>query len=162
MAINVTTLSGAITSSQTSFGVASVTNIPIPNNQTGIGQSLLLIDQEFMQPYAVNGTVVSVIRGVGGTAAAAHGSGAQVQSGLPSDFGPFSEIWSGQTMGVNSISGAQTSAASWLSGTADVIPVQSGNYVLKGAAIDAMTLAVPTVANDGQIISIYSDAAFAH
>jgi hypothetical protein len=162
MAITVTTLTGAITSSQTSFGVGSVANIPIPNNQTGLGQMFFLIDQEFMQPYNVVGTVPYVVRGVNGTAAAAHASGAQVQVGLPSDFGQFSEIWSGQTMGANVIAAAQTSPAQWLSGLADVIPVQSGNYILKGVAIDAMTLALPTVANDGQIISIYSDAAFAH
>jgi hypothetical protein len=89
MALNSTTLSGAITSSQTSFGVASATGISVPNNQTGSGFTFLLVEQEFMFVTGVTGTVVSVLRGQGGTQAVAHGITAAVVAGLPSDFPGF-------------------------------------------------------------------------
>lgn len=164
MAINVTTLSGAITSQQTSFGVASVTGITAPNNQTGAGITLLQIDQEQMLiTTAPNGTSLNnVVRGWNSTPAQAHLNGAEVLSGNPSDFPTLSALWPNPNVQVKSISASQSLPSQWLSGTADVIPPVAGNYTLKGAAIDAMTLALPAVINDGDIIMIYSDAAFAH
>lgn len=89
MALVATTLSGAITTSVTSFGVASATNITVPNNQTGVGITFLLVENELMLVTGVSGTVVSVSRGYNGTQAAAHGATAPVISGLGSDFAGF-------------------------------------------------------------------------
>ena len=51
-----------------------------------------------------------------------------------------------------------------LTGSADAInPHASGNYVVKTAGVDAMTLAAPTVGtDDGLSISVYSDTTNAH
>ena len=78
MAITATTLSGAITSNQISFGVASATGIAAPNFQTATGITYLFVDQELMLVTGIVGTVVSVVRGFNGTAAMAHVSGVAV------------------------------------------------------------------------------------
>lgn len=51
-----------------------------------------------------------------------------------------------------------------LSGTTDVIaPHQSGNYIIKTAGVDAMTIGAPTVGVDDNLsIAIFSDTANAH
>ena len=51
-----------------------------------------------------------------------------------------------------------------LTGTADVInPHVSGNYIIKTAGVDAMTLKAPTVGVDDNLsIAIFSDTLFAH
>ena len=65
MSINNTTLTAAITQSQTSFAVISTTGIVTPNFQTGTGITMLLVDEEYMLVVGVNTTtlVVSVVRG---------------------------------------------------------------------------------------------------
>ncbi len=95
MSLNATTLSGAITSTQNSFGVASATGITAPQNQTGTGFTYLLIENELMFVTGVTGTVVTVLRGQGGTQAAAHAASCPVVAGnggsltTPSDFAGF-------------------------------------------------------------------------
>jgi len=51
-----------------------------------------------------------------------------------------------------------------LTGSADVInPHVSGNYIIKTAGVDAMTLKAPTVGVDDNLsIAIFSDTLFAH
>jgi hypothetical protein len=51
-----------------------------------------------------------------------------------------------------------------LSGSADVIPPhQAGNYIVKTAGVDAMTLGAPTPGTDDNLsISIFSDTLNAH
>ena len=89
MALATTTLSGAITSTQFSFGVASATNITVPNFQTGTGITFLLIENEMMLVTGVAGTVVNVVRGYNGTQSLAHAITAPVTSGLGVDFTQF-------------------------------------------------------------------------
>src|SRR5438552_134225 len=105
MAISATTLTGAITSQQTSFGVASVTGITAPNNQTGAGVTILLIDQEYILVTAPpNGTALSaLVRGYNGSASAAHASGAQVQIGGMSDFPTALELYTGNPLVASSM-----------------------------------------------------------
>lgn len=91
MSLAYTTLSGAITSSQSQFGVTSATNITGANFQgsTVIGGSTvtyLLVEQEVMQVITIAGTVVSVKRGMLGTRAMAHASLSPCLSGLSTDF----------------------------------------------------------------------------
>lgn len=89
MAITATTLSGAINANQTSFGVASASGITNPVYPTGSGFTYLFVDNELMFVTNVTGTVVSVLRGQGGTSAVAHASACPVLIGLPSDFASF-------------------------------------------------------------------------
>ncbi len=51
-----------------------------------------------------------------------------------------------------------------LTGTTDVLdPHNSGNYIVKAGAIDAMTLAAPTAGvDDGVTINVWSDTLFVH
>jgi hypothetical protein len=69
---NVTTLTGALTASQTSVTVASAAQLP-----TG-GGFLIQVDSELMLVTSINGTALNVVRGIGGTFAVSHKSGAAV------------------------------------------------------------------------------------
>jgi hypothetical protein len=89
MAINATTLSGAVGANDTSIGVVSATGITAPNFTTGVGVTYLFSEQELMQVLGLAGTVVSVARGWAGTVASAHASAAPIISGNPSDFAGF-------------------------------------------------------------------------
>lgn len=168
MAIVQTTLSGAITSSQTSFGVASATGITAPNFQTLVGITWLLIDQEFILVENVTGTVVSnSVRGVNSSVAQAHASGALVTAGAPADFLQIQENFSGGSLTTSKDYpfnlGSLNLPAIQLTGSADAInPSLPANYVIKTAGVDAMTIATPTVAQEGNYFYISSDTANAH
>jgi hypothetical protein len=69
--LNNTTLSSAITSSQRTMAVASVTGITA---QT----SFLLVDREMIDVRAISSTTLTTVRGANGTVAVAHASGAVV------------------------------------------------------------------------------------
>lgn len=82
------------------ISVTSATGIsaPVPNASltsgllaTSEAQSYLFVDRELMQVKAISGTSITVIRGVDGTAAVSHVSGALVFV-VP---GPAAGIWSG-------------------------------------------------------------------
>lgn len=66
-----TTLSAAITATQTQFSVASATGISL--------NSSLLIDNELMAVSAISSTRITVFRGLGGSVQQAHASAAKVQ-----------------------------------------------------------------------------------
>ena len=95
MALTATTLSAAITATQTTFTLASGTGIVVPNFTatppgTFVGTvGYLLIEQELMQIQQVNGAVVTVQRGYNGTLAVPHGATAPVLSGFSQDFFAF-------------------------------------------------------------------------
>lgn len=164
MSIVATTVSAAVTATQATVTVASTTNITAPNFQTGSGITLLLIDQEYMTVTAVNTTtlIVNVVRGVNGTAAAAHVNGAQVQSGGPTDFGTApTEILSSLLLSSLTI-GNEKSNAVFLSGSADALTGAPGYFVVKTAGVDAITLVTPTAAMEGNVIEVWSDTANAH
>lgn len=162
MSITSTTLSAAITASATSFAVASATGITAPNNQTGSGITLIQVDQEQMLVTAVAGTFISVVRGYNGTAGAAHASGALVQSGLLSDFAQLQENLT-PLQAALAIIAAYKQPAIFLTGLTDAIdPTKAAFYVIKSSAADLMTLAAPTAKEEGNIIEIASDVAFAH
>lgn len=166
MAITATTLSVAVASGPSGtdnfVNVASATGITAPNFTTGAGITWLLIDQEFMVVTAVNGTVISVLRGQGGTLAAPHVINTQVQIGLPGDFAEFGEFLKA-SMTSNQTEAAVNWPAIFLAGTADAIPAGvAGFYVIKSGSANAMTLAAPTAAQEGNVIQIWSDTLFAH
>lgn len=87
MAFNATTLSAAIGATDTVFSVASATGFTAPNFTTGVGIVYLSVEAEYMLVLGVSGTVITVQRGVAGSAASAHGASAPVLAGLPTDFG---------------------------------------------------------------------------
>jgi len=86
MALNATTLTAAIGTTDTTFAVGSVTGITAPNFTTGVGIAVLLIEQEYMQVLGVSGLVVTVQRGVAGSPVSPHGASCPVLSGAPGDF----------------------------------------------------------------------------
>lgn len=162
MAITATTLATAVTLTDTVINVASATGITAPNFTSGVGITWLLIDQEFMVVVGVTGTFVSVLRGQNGTAQAAHVVNGQVQIGLPTDYAAFGEFLQASLTGKQT-EGAVNWPATFLSGSADAIPAGvAGFYVVKTAGVNAMTLAAPTVAQEGNIIDIWSDTTNAH
>jgi len=83
-----TTLSAAVTNSQTYVQVASVTGIngygpnlkPVPSSASS-PQSNIYVDREQMLVLSISGTTLQVVRGVNGTTAHAHVSGQMVLSG---------------------------------------------------------------------------------
>ena len=90
-ALTKTTLSGAVTLSQTSFQVASATGIVAPNafggpSQTAGLNTTLVVDNESMTVEAVSGTIVTVVRGANGTKAVSHSAAAVVWVGNPNAF----------------------------------------------------------------------------
>lgn len=162
MSITSTTLSTAVDIRQNIFGVASATGITAPNFQTSVGITYLQVDQELMLVVSLSGTVVTVARGVLGTAQAAHASGALVQAGLPSDFTSQTEVSQATATGIETFA-SRIQQAVFLTGSADAVAFATpGYYVVKTAGVDAMTLATPTAAAEGNIIEIWSDTANAH
>jgi hypothetical protein len=162
MAITATTLSAAAGSSDTTINVTSATGITAPNNQTGSGITLLLIDQEYLCVVSVSGTAIGVLRAQYGTQAKAHSTKATVSIGLNSDFQKNQEIYA-NTSTIRSTTNAFVRPALILSGTTDAIdPSIPGYYVIKTGAADACTLITPTAAMEGNIIEIFSDTAYAH
>lgn len=162
MAITTTTVSAAVGLSDTSILVASATGITAPNNQTGTGITLLQIDQEYMYVVSVTGTTIGVLRGQGGTTSATHLKNAIVQIGLNTDFRKYIAIPADINPRLINYN-AQVRPAFVLSGSADAVdPTIPGFYLIKTAGVDAMTIATPTAASEGNIIEIYSDTANAH
>lgn len=98
MSINKTTLSGAVAALDTLIGVVSATGITAPVPTTGVGLTYLLIEQEMLKVTNLNGLSINVARGVQGTAAVAHASGAAVIVGGPADFPLFTPAISAVTI----------------------------------------------------------------
>ena len=166
MAITATTLSAAVAAgaagADTTINVASATGITAPNFTTGAGITYLLIDQEFMLVTGVSGTFVSVQRGILGSPAQPHVVNTQVQIGAPADFPAIAE-YVGRSLTAFEYVGQQNLQAVLLAGTADAIPsTVPGFYVVKSGTANAMMLAAPTAAAEGNIITVLSDTAFAH
>lgn len=89
MALNATTLSAAIGTTDTSVLLASITGVTSPNFQNGAGITYLFCEQEWMLVTSVGASAtvpVSVKRGVLGSPVSAHGVSAPVVAGLPADF----------------------------------------------------------------------------
>jgi hypothetical protein len=75
--LNNTTLSAAVADgSVRTFNVASATGINAPSFQDNTKNTFLYIDRELMNVENVQGTLVTVTRGLGGTMATGHASGA--------------------------------------------------------------------------------------
>jgi hypothetical protein len=74
-----TTLAAAVSSSSAkSFNLTSVTGVSAPSGSDYTKQTFLYVDRELVDVQSVSGTIVNVVRGIGGTFAASHASGAVV------------------------------------------------------------------------------------
>lgn len=93
MSLAGTTLSAAIVPNQTTFGVASASNINNPVYLPNLAVTRLLVEEEMMEVTGVVGTQVTVRRGIEGTVAVAHAASVPVISGQASlaanDFASF-------------------------------------------------------------------------
>lgn len=162
MSKTTTTLTASLDASQAILSVASATGITAPNFQTGSGITVLQIEQERFVVMAVNGTQINVIRGQGGTVAAAHANGALVTIGIPADFATFVEIL-GSLMTSTQTQEGVTQNAVKLTGSADAVVSSVPSYnVVMTAGVDAITLPTPVAGDEGNIIDIWSATAQAH
>lgn len=137
MAINVTTLSAAITAYQTQFTVGSTTNITAPVSTTGSGVTLLYVEAELMYVTGVPASgVVTVIRGYGGTQATLHNASANVTIGLVTDFPQFTPaIAAFQVLAPNRFQGSYAPVAS----AATIVAPGPQFHVTGGTAINIIT-----------------------
>lgn len=155
MALTTTTLSAAITADARSATVASATGI--------VAGDYMLIDQEFVRvgkSYTSGTTIPLSGRGLNGTVAAAHVSGANVTHGVGSDFanaGPQAAVSypvAGRPRTVTSYSAA--GAISLPTPGTDAVAIINGTDAL------AMTLANPTKDMDGCVLTIVGNGKAAH
>jgi hypothetical protein len=149
MALTRTTISAAVSADALIIPVTSATGFAAGN--------FLRVDNEFMQVVSVSGTNISVrSRGDFGSAAVAHNILAPATTGLTSDLpdfpvGQMAQVQpEGQTIVTASVDGALS------------IPNQNTLVLVQKAGVCAMTLAAPTTAQDGLVLTILSATANAH
>ena len=149
MALTRTTISAAVS--------ADALIIPVTSASGFAAGNFLRVDNEFMQVVSVSGTNVSVrSRGDFGSAAVAHNILAPATTGLTSDLpdfpvGQVAQVQpEGQTIVTASVDGALS------------IPNQNTLVLVQKAGVCAMTLAGPTAAQDGLVLTILSATANAH
>lgn len=151
MAFATTTLFSAVAITDTSIVVTSASGFAA-NMSIRIDGEMMKVAQNYL-----TGTTIPVLRGQDGTATAAHRASANVTVGLASDFAnPPAQVAAAVTNPVQpALPIFSYSAAGAIS------PVQ-GIHVINGTGALAMTLAVPTKDQDGQIIYIASNGKAAH
>ena len=155
MAFNATTLSAAIGASDTTIAVASATGITAPNFTSGTGIVYLFVETEVMLVLGVSGTLISVQRGVAGTAAAAHGTSTPVLAGLPADFGPIvPSVKATQDPGPTGNSYVFSAPVS-----ADATITRSGPLFHLTGATNVATINLPAGYLEGSAITVVFDAA---
>lgn len=149
MALTTTTANGAISADQVTIRVTS---------GTGFGKNKLIqIDDEFLQQSAdadaASPTIIPVIRGVNGTVAKAHPTGANVKVGNPYDD------FSGDAVATPTtypLAGRQRRVLSYSASGAITLPSPGTDMVavLNGTSTLAMTVAAPTKDMDGDMLLI--------
>lgn len=161
MAITATTLSGAISADQVLIKVASA---------TGFGKGKVLkIDDEFLVQTAEADsgatTMIPVRRGQNGTQAKAHVTGANVLVGTASILSGAADFAGSDvtTEAAYPLSGRQRRVLSYSAAGAITLPSPGTDMVavLNGTVADAMTIAVPTKDQDGDMLLIISSGAAA-
>lgn len=182
-ALTATTLSEAVNATQRVVVVASATGVT--------AGKLLVVDNEAMLVQSITSTSATVQRGVSGTAPGAHASGEGVLVGTPSQFFTYDVIGActaANTVAphVNLVNGNRFSCLNsrWVryrdagypvvsifgaSGNTATDYADSGAITIAGGLVSlskgsaqAMTLANPSVAQNGLVIQIYAATAQAH
>lgn len=159
---NTTTLSAAVGKNDTTVLVAAVTNV--------IAGNLLQIDNEMMKILSVPAaatTPVPVLRGQEGTAQVSHSATAQVLLGAnPSNL--VSGDWGQAQAGAVSVATKPTvrtrQVTNYAAAGAITLPPpgSDGVAILDGTSTLAMTLANPSVLNDGDKLTIIANGKAAH
>lgn len=157
MALTTTTANGAISSDQVTIKVTS---------GTGFGKGKLIrVDDEFMQQTAdadsASTTIIPVRRGVNGTVAAAHPTGANVDVGNPYDDYSGDAV---ATAATYPLAGRQRRTKSYTATGAVTLPSPGTDMVaiVNGTSVCAMTIADPTKDMDGSLLYLASNGAAAH
>ena len=153
MALANTTLGAAAAINDTDITVASATSVA--------SGRLVKVDHEVMEvtkEYS-SGVIVPVLRGRNGTAQVAHLSASLVVHGLPSDFdAPMAQtgVIYGTPVVRDKVSYAAAGAITLPAAGRDL------DVELLGTDVLAMTLAVPTLEQEGSRINVYGSGAAAH
>ena len=167
--MNITTLTKAATVEDLALSVADATgfDIPLPN-QGGIPGIalrppfyLVQVDAELMKVLSVSGKIIGVKRSWEGTLQVAHANGARVVVGWPTDF-PCSQLIPELNVPALATLGPENLAGVNLSGSADALDGSAGRFIIQTAGVDAITLAAPTVQQEGNIVEVWSATAHAH
>jgi hypothetical protein len=154
MALTTTTLSGASNAADEFINVTSATSFAA-NQYVKCGEEQMQIFQTYL-----SGTVVPVRRGVNGTFPEDHPSGANVITGVASDFsGPNATVVSSYPL-----AGRRRRLLEYAASGALTLPVGAEDMVanLIGTSVLAMTVPVPTKDNDGCLLYISSNGVAAH
>jgi|TARA_R100001086_G_scaffold234157_1_gene156228 hypothetical protein len=152
MALATTTLSSAVTVTDSSIVVASATSVAAGR--------IVLIDGEFLQVTQdyVSGTTVNVLRGQNGTVTAAHVASANVTHGAAADFTVAAPGTANLRPGLIPFTTTSYSAA----GAVSFGAAQWTTAVINGTSALAMTLADPDSSQDGIILCILGNGKAAH
>lgn len=152
--------------------VVSATNIVglAPNLQPTASQpqqTSIYVDRELMSVVAVNGTVLTVVRGQGGTVAVPHAKGAMVLAGYPFWFsvndpggsGGFSGISNEACTGSNTIVGPRLNTrtgAQWICSTitATYVPGFNNSLVPMAAAVTTAVASGTTITPSGPLFHL--------
>jgi hypothetical protein len=154
MAATATTTTAPVAVSDTKIAVASAAGFAVGN--------VVLVENEVMNQSApAVGLLVPVRRGLDGTVQGAHGAGANVATGLGSDFpGPppgQEVVYSPATP-----DGMQAGWSYFTYSAAGAIPIVSGVHTIAGAGALAMTIAAPAVTQEGAELTVISKSLFAN
>lgn len=149
MAITATTLSGAVSVTDTFINVAATTGISAPTTTTGVGYTYLQIEQELLFVIgAPVGTLVPVLRGQNGTVAAAHATSAPVLIGGRSDFPNFKpQVYAFQALGEVSIGAPLTGA----------VITPTGGQIHHFTGSTALTTIVPPDSSRAWVVQLIFD-----
>ena len=154
MALVSTTLSSAVTVTDTSIAVASATSVAAGR--------FIRIDGEVMlvtKGYVTASTTVPVLRGQDGSVVAAHPTTAVVVHGDAADW-PVPKT--GTNVAVSYPSQPSRTLQSYTAAGAITLVAGDSLHVLNGASALAMTLAQPTAEMDGSLMWIVSNGKYAH
>ena len=151
MALATTTLSSAVTVTDSSIVVASATSVAA-GRIVLIGGEFLQVTQDY-----VSGTTVNVLRGQNGTVTAAHVASANVTHGAAADFtvaAPGSPVL---------IPGVMTTTTSYSAAGAIAFGVANLTVaIINGTSALAMTIADPDSSQDGIQLAIVGNGKAAH
>jgi hypothetical protein len=152
MALSNTTLAAAVAFNDVTLRLTAATGFA--------DKQLVRVDNEMMaQAGAATGNVITVRRGIEGTAVVAHGILADVVTGLPGDF-PAPPP--GETVQVPPMDqGRNTIGVDTTFATADY-PTADLTYVITKATAAAITLGAPSKAQNGLRLTFRSATAAAH
>jgi hypothetical protein len=154
MALAETTLSGAKAISDTTLSIATTTGMT--------RGKMFMIDSELFKASAdAVGGLVPVLCGQDGTAQRAHISGAQVFWGDPSDF---SSPPAGEEVQIPFAPTVEHITYNTSTGGTLVIPISKGGVFVNvlGTVTTAQLIADPTLAQEGQVVTIQAGAAHAY